>query len=163
MIVDIARLPGHHHFVLEPGQIRQPLHLFGIRASDAGRGGMRQSRGASCRDDAPFGLGQFGQPPAHSVHQLVHIHVEVRGLFHRFLHFGQRLRPGDDGVRALTVDHRPDADALVDVGFGSRRAQDREPANQARQETLACRAEQLPPIADESVFHSNPSPCYNHI
>ena len=43
-------------------------------------------------------------------HHLVHLHVIVRGLEHRLLHLGQRLRAGDDGERAAGVQDGPDTD-----------------------------------------------------
>ena len=118
---------------------------------------MRQRRGASRRDDPPFGLGQLCQPPAHAVHQLVQVDVMPRSLLQRLFDLRQGLRSAEDGIRSLAVDHRLNADALVDIGLGLGRCQHREPGQQACQKALASGAEQLPPIADESVCHYDPS------
>ena len=123
VIVDVARLARHHHFVLQPVQLRQALHFLGIGAGDAGGCGMGQRRSATGGDDAPFRLRNLRQPPSDAIHQLVHLDVVPRSLIHRLLHFRQGLRPADDGERPLAVYHRLHADPLVDVAFGQRRGQ----------------------------------------
>jgi len=75
MIVDIARLPRHDHFVLQPGGIGKTLHALGVRAGDAGGGGMSERCGATRRHDAPFRLGHLGEAPADAVHEFVQVDI----------------------------------------------------------------------------------------
>ena len=69
---------------------------------------MRNRGRAAGRDNAPLGFGQFGNPRADRIHQLVEMHEVAGGFDHRLLHGGQRLRASQNGVGAARIDKRPD-------------------------------------------------------
>ena len=72
--------------------------------------------GASVRDHAPLGAGQRREPRADRLGQLVEVHVLLSGRIHRRPHLRQHRRSADDGEGPASVDQRPHADGLVDVG-----------------------------------------------
>ena len=104
VVVDVVRVGGNDGFVLQSGEVGQPLHALRIAAGDGRRGEVRDRGAAAGGDDAPLGAGDFGQALADAVHQLVHVDEAARGLIHGALDFGQRLRAGDDRERAAGVD-----------------------------------------------------------
>ena len=92
MVVDVARLPRHHHFVLQPVRL-------GSRCIFSGSAPAMQAAVACVSAAAQpavtmphSALRQLRQAPADGVHQLVEVNVGVGRLFHGLLHFGQRLR-----------------------------------------------------------------------
>ena len=115
-VVDVARMPRDDDFVFrEPAQVRNPHVEIGIAARDAGGGRVGQARRTAGRDHAPFRLRQFREPRADRRHQLVEVHVLLRGRVDGRADLRQHERAADDGERAARVDQRAHADRLVDV------------------------------------------------
>ena len=108
VVIDVAGITRHDHFAFQPDQVREPLHLFRIGSGNAGGRGMRNRGRTASRDNAPLGLGQFGNPRADRIHQFVHIDEVARGFGHGLLHRRQRLRAGQNREGAARVDKRPD-------------------------------------------------------
>ena len=118
MIVYVARLARHDHFVLQAFEVGQALHFLRIAAGNAARSGVSRRRGCAGCDNAPLHLEQFRQPLAHLIHQLVEVHMIMGGLLDRGDHFRQHLRAAVNGQSRGGIDERPDSDAGVDVRFG---------------------------------------------
>ena len=115
MVVNIAGIFRHDNFVLEPLQVGQALHPFGIRASNACSRGVGNCSGTPRGDNSPFRFSDLRQALANTFHQLVHLDVVPGSLFHSLLHFRKALRAGDDGEGALAIYDRADADGFVDA------------------------------------------------
>ena len=119
VIVHIAGFAGNDHLILQSFEVRQPLNFFRVRSDQTGRGGMGQSGGRARRHNGPVDVQQFREAGAHALHQLVEIHMEVRGLLHRRDHFRERQRAAVDGERRGAVDERADSDPGVNIGARS--------------------------------------------
>src|SRR5882724_7266912 len=115
MVVDIAGIFRHDNLVLEPLQVGQALHPFGIRASNACSRGVGNCSRTPRGDNSPFRFGDLRQALANSFHQFVHLHVVPGSLIHSLLHLRKALRAGDDGEGALAIYDRADADGFVDT------------------------------------------------
>ena len=118
MIVHIARLARHDHFILQAFEVGQPLHFLRIRAGNAACRGVSGRRGRAGGHNSPLHLEQFRQALAHLIHQLIEVHMEVGCLLDRGNDFRQHLRAAVDGQGRGGVDERPDSDPGVYVRFG---------------------------------------------
>ena len=131
-VVHVARVLWNDDFVLrKPGQIGHPHVKIGVSARHARGGRMRQGGGASRRHHSPFRFRQLRQTCANRRHELVQVHMVLRGGVDRRPHLRQHTRAADDGERAASVDERPHADGLIDgladaKSVGSRRSSRRQ-------------------------------------
>ena len=119
VVVPVARFLGDDHLVLQPFEVGQALDLLRIGARQHAGRGMRQRGSRSRRDQHALHLEQFGEAGAGLIHQLLDIHVEVRGLLHGGDHLGQRQGAAVDGEGRGAVDERPDTDPGVDLRAGT--------------------------------------------
>ena len=115
VIVHVAGLARHDHFILQALQIGQTLHFLRIRPRDAAGRGVSRRRGRAGGHNSPLDLKQFRQALADLFHQLVEIHVVVRRLLDRGNDFGQHLRAPIDRQSRGGIDERPDSNACVHV------------------------------------------------
>ena len=89
-VVDVARVLGDDDLVLgEPVEVRDADVQVGVAAGHAGGGGVGEGGRAARGDEAPLRARERGQARADRVHQLVEVHVVLRGRRHGRAHLGQ--------------------------------------------------------------------------
>ena len=103
--VQMPRLVQHP--ILHPRRIGQPHNLIRIITCHTRRRHLCQCRRASIRHQPPLALHQLGNTRPHRIHQLIQMHIRLRGFHHRFTHLGQHQRTTDNRICPATVNQRP--------------------------------------------------------